>query len=229
MSYETALAVFSPDGRLLQVERAQQASEQGSLVVFSTSKDSVLLCIEKRNTNKLLIEEQDCKLITICPISKIYMTFSGLSPDSLLIRDYTRIAVRNHKILTGENITLQQLANKLSSYKHEYTIARGKRPFGIRTVLMSKETENGPQIFVVEPDGNCSQYIKGAIGSRSENIIKYMEETDCDALEAIYQVTQNDTQKLVCFEISDFPEMIHEDVVKKRFDDIDKKAQNDGE
>lgn len=203
MSYEERLAVFSPDGRLIQVEHAQKASEQGSLVVFSVDSDSISVSIERKSTNKLLVEET--KLIPINEAQGIWMSYSGLKPDAYLITDIARLICRSYKTTTGEDMTIDQMARTLSDYKQRYTVVYNQRPFGVRTVLFGFNP--APVAYILEPDGNFSEFYGGAIGQRSQKVVEYLENA-CrdDAVRAtvlgLMEVVQTDLNKISSFVIS---------------------------
>lgn len=202
MSFDTALAIFSPDGRLLQVERAQLASEQGALVVFSKQSDHISVAFEKRTSNKMLIDEDINKLVLIDPVQNIFMSFSGFSPDFNVIADHARWICRNYKYFADENINIEQLARKLAYYKQKNTIEGGKRPFGVRTLVFGFHEQF--RVFMVEPDGNYSEYDRGAIGNKNKIVIEHFEKTEPhenDALEGAFLVVQNDINKICGFKI----------------------------
>ena len=57
MSYDRSITMFSPDGRLLQVEYAKKTVKQGSTAIGLVCKDGVVLVADKRVTSKLLVPE----------------------------------------------------------------------------------------------------------------------------------------------------------------------------
>ena len=57
MGYDRAITMFSPDGRLLQVEYAKKTVKQGSTAIGIVCKDGVLLCTDKRIVDKLIVPE----------------------------------------------------------------------------------------------------------------------------------------------------------------------------
>lgn len=203
MGFEEQLAVFSPDGRLIQVEYAQQASEQGSLVVFAVDSEKISVSVERKSTNKLLVEHT--KLIPISEVLGIWMSYSGLKPDTYLIVNAARMICRNHKINTGEDITIDQLARHLSDYKQRYTVVYHQRPFGVRTVLFGFDPK--PTAYILEPDGNFSEFYSGAIGQKSQKVCEYLENAPRDDLVrytvlGLMEVVQSDLNKILSYVIT---------------------------
>src|SRR5258706_14206293 len=54
MAYDRAITVFSPDGRLFQVEYAREAVKRGTTTIGLKFKDGVLLIIDKRVSSRLI-------------------------------------------------------------------------------------------------------------------------------------------------------------------------------
>lgn len=164
MSYAESLNVFSPDGRLIQVEYAQHASDQGSLIVAKTSLDAIVVCIEKKSTTKNILETS--KLYKVC--DDVYFSYSGLAADAQII--FTRLVLfyHNYKIETDTYPDISALTMELGNIKFQYTIQGGKRPFGARSILVG--FEEVPRIFIVEPDGNYGEYIQATLGYKNDKV-----------------------------------------------------------
>lgn len=215
MEYDNAQGVFSPDGRLFPVEYAQQASEQGSLVVFSGDSEKVCVSIEMKSHNKMLIEQNKLHKID----DGIFYTYSGLKPDALKILQHAILICRNYKLKTGEDISIEKLAYDLSVYKQAYTVNASMRPFGVRSIIL-----NNTNVFIVEPDGNFSEYKCGAVGQRSVKICEYLEK--CESDDIIYRsvsglglIVQSDKNKIKSFivdkcGIKEVDEEIVKDIIK---------------
>lgn len=54
--YDTRTTIFSPEGRLYQVEYAMEAISHAGTCLGILANDGILLAAEKRNINKLLDE-----------------------------------------------------------------------------------------------------------------------------------------------------------------------------
>ncbi|KAF9764485.1 putative proteasome subunit alpha type-4 [Nosema granulosis] len=200
MEYENNLGIFSPDGRLIQVEYAQQASEQGSLVVFSSVPGKICVSVEVKTQNKMLIDSM--KLLKVDTDQNIWMSYSGLRPDADKVLNSARIICRNHKILTGEDISIDALAYKLSKFKQKYTLGEGMRPLGIRTVLFY--VGDSTKVIVVEPDGNYSEWISGAVGQKSSKVCEFIQENLSEdvvnlSVSGLGTVVQSDKNKIISY------------------------------
>ncbi|AFM98629.1 proteasome subunit alpha [Encephalitozoon hellem ATCC 50504] len=203
MGFEEQLAVFSPDGRLIQVEYAQQASEHGSLVVFGVDSEKISVSIERKSGNRLFLEEE--KVFLINEAQCIWMSYSGFKPDAYLVMNVARMICLSYKSSTGEDITIDQLARRLSEYKQRYTVVYHQRPFGVRTVLFGLEPR--PVAYIIEPDGNFSEFFCGAIGQKSQRVCEYLEKKEKEDLVrltilGLMEVVQSDPQKISSFVLS---------------------------
>lgn len=203
MEYENSLAIFSPDGRLIQVEYAQQASEQGSLVVFSSDSEKVCISIEVKTHNKMLIDQNKLQLVD--RELNIWYTYSGLKPDSYIVLSQARLICRNYKIRTGTNISFEELAYELSIFKQKYTLDSSMRPFGLRSILL--HVGDHPQVVIVEPNGNSCEYKCGAVGQKCTEVSKYLENLDNEdivyrSLSGLGKVVQSDKNKVSSYLIT---------------------------
>ncbi|OAG29621.1 2S proteasome subunit alpha 4 [Nematocida displodere] len=202
--YDQALSVFSPDGRIFQVEYAQLASERGSPVIFFSDGKTIAVAIEKRSESKHKILSDLDKFREV--ETGIYLTFAGIWPDSLILIDEAIMIARAYAYNTGEKIDIKKLALELSDYVQKYTITGGYRPFGIKMVLFGF-AEGVPVITLIEPDGNYAMYRGGAIGQKSEKATEELEKhLDLPPTTAVarvlYTVAQKDPKKMSLYEIT---------------------------
>ncbi|KAI5187496.1 20S proteasome subunit alpha 4 [Nematocida homosporus] len=202
--YDRALSIFSPNGRIFQVEYAQLASERGSPVIFYSNQQSIAVAIEKRaeSKNRILSDLDKFKEVE----SGIYLSFAGIYPDCLVIIDQAILIARQYAYDIGERIDIKKLAQELGDYLQKFTITGGCRPFGAKIVLFGFDS-NGPVIALVEPDGNYSFYIGGAIGQKSDKATEYLETATGSSptqivAQALFNTAQKDPQKMTIYEIS---------------------------
>lgn len=193
--YGAKLGVFAPDGRLLPVEYAQNASNQGGTIVIQAIEDKIIICYEVRNINPLVIPTS--KINTIDQERNIYMLFSGVKADSLPVIDEAINIVCNHKYSTSEDIPLSRLAKKIAQYKQMFTVSQRFRPFGLRSVLFGFENDT-PKIFIIETDGNVAEYSRYALGFKNDVCNEFLEGSNREdtAFKALSSVVQMDHKKV---------------------------------
>jgi 20S proteasome subunit alpha 4 len=206
-AFENSLGVFSPDGRLIQVEYAQHASNQGVTVVLECLENSIQIAYEKRSSNPLLIPAN--KIHKVDLDRHFSMIFSGFKADSLLVVEEAIGLIYNYKHTTSEDISLEKLAKKIAAFQQAFTVDNSMRPLGLRSVLFGLETvhSNGndstavPKMFVIETDGNFAEYSKYSLGFKNDVCNEFLE-NNSNAFKAISEVVQMDFKKVSGFELT---------------------------
>lgn len=214
MGFKSDLGVFSPEGRLIQVEFAQFASNQGSTAVIHALGNSITIAYENRQIDPLVIPTP--KIHVVDSFRNIYIMYSGFKPDSLLITEQANSIIRNHKYSTSQDISLVSLAHKIAEFQQKFTVDHRMRPLGLRSVLMGIENGKG-RIFIIETDGNVSEYQKIAVGFKNEVCNSFLEnsEEEFTAFYALKEVVQNDYKKIKGFVINEEKLIeVDEDVLK---------------
>ena len=79
-AYDRAITVFSPDGRLFQVEYAREAVKRGTTACGITYKNGVLLAVDKNVASRLIVPASIEKIFQID--EHIGIAASGLVADS---------------------------------------------------------------------------------------------------------------------------------------------------
>src|SRR3989338_3283001 len=89
MGYDRAITMFSPDGRLLQVEYAKKTVRQGSTAIAIQCKDGVLFVTDKRLVDKLVVPESVEKIFQID--DHIAATASGILSDARVLVEIAQL------------------------------------------------------------------------------------------------------------------------------------------
>uniref|UniRef100_A0A915LIL1 Proteasome subunit alpha type n=2 Tax=Meloidogyne TaxID=189290 RepID=A0A915LIL1_MELJA len=173
-SYDRAITIFSPDGRLFQVDYAQEAVKKGSTAVGVKGKDCIVIGVEKKSVPVL----QDDR--TIRKIHKlddhVMAAFAGLSADARVLIDRARVACENYKLTLEDPVTLEHISRSIADLKHEFTQTTGRRPFGVSLLVGGFDPDGTPHLFITEPSGVYYELLAGSIG-RNEKVVKeYLEE-----------------------------------------------------
>jgi len=173
MAYDRAITVFSPDGRLFQVEYAREAVKRGTTTVGLKYKDGVVLIIDKRISSRLIEAKSIDKIFQID--SHVGCATSGLVADARVLVDRARIESQIHKITYNEQIPVEVLVKKICDFKQNYTQYGGVRPFGT-ALLVAGVDEQGTHLFETDPSGALMAYKAGSIGAGRNTVMAVFEE-----------------------------------------------------
>jgi len=176
--YDRSVNLFSPEGRLFQVEYAIEAIKLGSTAIGIQTSEGVVLAVEKRVTSPLIIPSSIEKIYEID--SKIGCAMSGLIADSRTMVDKARVESQNHWFTYNEPMSVESITQSLSNLALSFgkmDVSKGgmSRPFGV-ALLIGGIDEKGPQLFHLDPSGTYLQYEAKAIGSASEGAQSSLQE-----------------------------------------------------
>ena len=179
MAYDRAITVFSPDGRLFQVEYARVAVGRGTTTAGLKFKDGVVLMADKKIGSKLVESNSIEKIFAID--EHIGCATSGLVADARVLVDYARIVAQINKVTYEEKIGVDTLVKKICDYKQNYTQYGGVRPFGT-ALLVGGVDARGTHLFETDPSGALVSYKAGSIGSGRAAVMEMFEEKFKDAM-----------------------------------------------
>ncbi len=172
MGYDRAITVFSPDGKLYQVEYAFEAVRRGWTTLGIRSNSGVVLAAIKKKVLPLMDFSDIEKVFQID--DHIGMTFAGFASDGRVLVDYARLRAIQHKILYDEKISVELLTRRICDVKQSYTQHAGVRPFGVALIIGGVD-DRGPHLYMTEPSGQYMSYFAVAIGSEGQLANEYLE------------------------------------------------------
>ncbi len=172
MGYDRAITVFSPDGRLFQVEYAREAVKRGTTSLGIRYKDGVVLAVDKRIASRLVEAVSIEKIFQID--ENIGAATSGLVADARVLIDRARIEAQSNRITYNEPIDVEILAKRICDFKQLYTQHGGVRPFGI--ALLIAGVNDAPRLFETDPSGALIEYKATAIGAGRTTAMEIFEE-----------------------------------------------------
>ena len=163
--YDRSLTMFSPEGRLYQVEYALEAVRRGTLVLSVKSKAGVAMITRKKYS----------KLMDPSTIKKIFYlddhigtSISGLHADSRVLVDYARVQCQIHRLTYNEPVRIKTITRKLADIKQSYSQHGGVRPFGSALLLVGIDPDGSPRILQTSPSGTFYAWSGTAMGRNSE-------------------------------------------------------------
>jgi proteasome alpha subunit len=173
MAYDRAITVFSPDGRLFQVEYAREAVKRGTTTVGLKFKDGAVLIVDKRIASRLVEPDSIEKIFTID--DHIGCATSGLVADARALIDRARLDAQINEITYNEKIQVKTLVKRICDFKQTYTQYGGVRPFGT-ALLIAGVDETGPRLFSTDPSGALMEYKASSEGAGRSGAMAYFEE-----------------------------------------------------
>ncbi len=177
MGYDRAITVFSPDGRLFQVEYAREAVKRGTTAVGVKATDGVALLVDKRVTSKLLEADSIEKIFQID--EHIGAATSGLVADARALVDRARVEAQINRVTYDELIGVEVLAKKICDFKQTYTQYGGVRPFGTALLIAGIDGRRA-RLFETDPSGALLEYKATGIGAGRTETMEVFEKKYTD-------------------------------------------------
>lgn len=153
--------MFSPDGRLFQVEYAKEAVRKGATSVGMVTDEGVVLIAHKNIVEPLIIPSTVQKIFKVD--SFIGATYSGLVSDGLHVVNLMRNKTQMHRMVYDETESVEAVAREISEEMQMATQYGGLRPYAISLLIGGVDTEK--RLYEVEPGASFSGYKADAIGS----------------------------------------------------------------
>jgi len=168
--YDNDVTVWSPQGRIHQIEYAMEAVKQGSATVGIKSSSHVVMVALKRAPSDLSAHQK--KILQIddhCGIA-----IAGLTADARILSRFMRMECLNERYAYDRPMPVTRLVGKVGAKSQIPTQRYGRRPFGVG-LLVAGFDDAGPQLFQTCPSGNFYECKAMAIGARSQSARTYLE------------------------------------------------------
>lgn len=169
-TYDSDNTVFSPQGRLHQVEYALEAVKQGSAAVGLRSKSHSVLLALKRSTGELASYQQ--KMFRID--DHVGIAIAGLTSDARVLSNFMRQQAMQSKMIFGRPAPVNRLVSAIADKAQVNTQEYGRRPYGVGFLVIGQD-QTGPHLYEFSPSGNSYEYYAMSIGARSQSAKTYLE------------------------------------------------------
>ena len=171
-NYDRAATMFSPDGRLYQVEYASKIVAQGTMGVACKYNEGIVFGAYKKITSKLLIPDSIEKIFAID--DHIMAVSAGLVGDARRMVGIARQKAQENRVYYEEQIHVETLAKEVSNVMQVFTQYGGMRPFGISMIIGGIDS-TGKRLFETEPSGALAEYHAIAIGKNRDKAMDLFE------------------------------------------------------
>ncbi|MEE9525003.1 MAG: archaeal proteasome endopeptidase complex subunit alpha [Candidatus Woesearchaeota archaeon] len=162
MGYDRAITMFSPEGRLLQVEYAKKTVKQGATAIGMVCKDGVLLVTDKRLIDKLIVPEATEKIFQVD--DNVATTAAGILSDARVLIERAQLTAQQHKVTYDSPIDVLTVVKDICDLKQITTQSAGLRPFGVSLLVAGVDEDGEARLFETDPTGIYFQYKAAAIG-----------------------------------------------------------------
>ncbi|KAF2689196.1 N-terminal nucleophile aminohydrolase [Lentithecium fluviatile CBS 122367] len=210
--YSFSLTTFSPSGKLVQIEYALNAVNQGVTSLGIKATNGIVLATEKKSSSPLIDSSSSSKVSLITP--NIGMVYSGMGPDYRVLVDKARkVSHTGYKRIYNEYPPTRILVQDVARVMQEATQSGGVRPYGVSLLIAgwddgiepeteTKQTEEeadlekkklsgktggilkgGPSLYQVDPSGSYFPWKATAIGKSATSAKTFLEKRYTEGLE----------------------------------------------
>ena len=201
--YDRALTVFSPEGRLFQVEYALEAVRRGTIAIAVKSQNDVCICAQIKIPSKLMDANSIDKIFQVD--DHIGVAIAGLHADSRALINYARVQAQSFRLTYDEPVRLNLLAKSIADMAQQYSQFGGIRPFGCALFFIGIDA-SGPQIFTTSPSGIYRSFKAYALGSGEAAAREYLIENYKDGMTF---------EEIVDLNLKTLKESVDEDLTKE--------------
>lgn len=171
-AYDRAITVFSPDGRLFQVEYAVETVNRGATILGITCSEGVVLGAEETIETKLEDPNFSWKLYKVD--DHVGAAIVGLSSDARILIDQSRVYAQSNRLMYDDPIDIEVITKRIGDLKQLYTQHAGVRPFGV-SILFGGVDRLGNRLFATHPSGSYRGYKAVAVGVGRETAINILK------------------------------------------------------
>jgi len=178
-TYDEIITVFSPDGRLLQVEYALEAVKRGATVLGISCSEGIVLGAEEHVEAELQDPYFNWKIFEVD--EHIGATVVGLESDARILIDQARIYAQSNWLTYDEPMDVEALTKRIGDIEQMYTQHAWVRPFGV-SIIFGGVDKTGNGLFATDPSGSYRAYKAVAEGSEREVAEAILKEEYCEDL-----------------------------------------------
>ena len=169
--YDMTPTMYSPDGRIYQVEYAIETVKRGTLAIGIKCKDGVIIAVEE-NPRALQVADITQKIFQVD--QHIGVAAAGYIPDARVQVDNARFFSQSTKLTYDEPVEVETVAKHLADQCHQFTQYSGVRPYGVALIIAGVDQKGG-SIYVTDPSGTYVSYAAVAIGAGSDEVTDFFE------------------------------------------------------
>ncbi len=169
--YDMTPTMYSPDGRIYQVEYAIETVKRGTLAIGVASKEGVVMAVEEK-PRALQTSDVTQKIFQVD--YHIGVAAAVYIPDARVQVENARFFSQGNKMTYDESVEVGTVAKYLADQSHQFTQYAGVRPNGVALIIAGVD-QQGQSLYVTDPSGTYVQYAAIAIGASSDEVNNFLE------------------------------------------------------
>jgi len=203
-AYDRAITIFSPEGRLYQVEYALELVKRGAPIVGVSSPEGAVIAANETPESRLENPEYFRKIFQLD--EHVGAAIAGLSSDARVLISQARLFCQSNRLLYDEPVDMEVLTRRIGDLAQVYTQHAGVRPFGVSMIIAGVDGNEG-RVLTTDPSGSYRGYMATAVGRKSDEANRLLEERYKDgisldeaaglAVEAVREASEGDVTSSV--------------------------------
>ncbi|KAI0223710.1 Proteasome subunit alpha type-3 [Massospora cicadina] len=184
--YDSRTTIFSPEGRLYQVEYAMEAISHAGTALGVLASDGIVIAAEKKVTSPLLKLIALTRSSTFLTSTNLVCGVAGLTADANILVNSARQYAQSYLMTYGSDVPVEALVKRISDSKQAYTQYGGLRPFGVSILYAGYDRQHGFQLYHSDPSGNYGGWKATCVGANTasaQSVLKqeYSEDITLEA------------------------------------------------
>lgn len=167
MEYATSPIMYSPGGRVLQVEFARETVKRGTPVVGIRGRNGLILITQMESTTEGTVQGR--RKWEMVEEGKICLAWAGLAGDAVLLAKLAKLLCSRHREVYGAAVPVENLSDELATALHQQTRTAGRRPLGIGALVCGVDDVLGAQLYTVDTQGRFEGWRAIAMGGPNQD------------------------------------------------------------
>ncbi|ODQ50061.1 N-terminal nucleophile aminohydrolase [Saitoella complicata NRRL Y-17804] len=172
--YDRHITIFSPEGRLYQVEYAFKAITNASINALGIKgRDCAVVISQKKVPDKLFDADSMSWIFEVS--GGVGAVVTGMMPDAKASINRARSEAAEFRYKYGYDMPVDALSKRIANLAQVSTQRASMRPLGISSIYVGVDEEYGPQVFKVDPAGYYTGYKAVAQGPKMTEATNWLE------------------------------------------------------
>lgn len=172
-NYDHHISIFSPQGRLYQMEYCFKAAQSGVTTVAARGKDAVAVVTQKKVPDRLMEPSSVTHLFPLTSNSGCCVT--GTMPDCKNFVTRARYEAGEWTFDHGYTCPVSVLAKRMADLAQVNTQTASMRPLAVIGLFIGVDDEKGPVVYKVDCAGHYLPFFAAAAGPKEQEAMNFLE------------------------------------------------------